>query len=91
MIISAWQRRGENDNDCDLHAYRAGVALSVCLLAAVPAQAATETVLHAFKGGKDGAVPEAGLIEMGGKLYGATAVGGGAKYCRQGSGAVCSR
>ncbi len=36
----------------------------------------TETVLHAFKGGRDGATPEAGLIAVGGKLYGTTAAGG---------------
>lgn len=34
-----------------------------------------ETVLHAFQGGSDGATPEAGLINVGGTLYGTT-VGG---------------
>ncbi len=38
----------------------------------------TETVLHDFQGGRDGAVPEAGVItDEAGNLYGITAAGGG--------------
>lgn len=36
-----------------------------------------ETVLHSFGKGTDGAAPEAGLIEVNGKLYGTTPAGGG--------------
>jgi uncharacterized repeat protein (TIGR03803 family) len=35
-----------------------------------------ETVLHAFKGGSDGAFPRAPLIEVNGTLYGTTSEGG---------------
>lgn len=35
-----------------------------------------ETVLHSFKGGTDGAFPEAGLLDVQGMLYGTTAEGG---------------
>jgi uncharacterized repeat protein (TIGR03803 family) len=43
-----------------------------------PAEAATETVLHNFKGGSDGASPHAGLIsDSTGALYGTTWRGGG--------------
>ena len=42
------------------------------------AAAATETVLHKFKGGSDGANPRAGLIsDSTGALYGTTLAGGG--------------
>jgi len=37
-----------------------------------------ETVLYSFKGGNDGIVPEGGLINVGGTLYGTTGYGGGA-------------
>jgi uncharacterized repeat protein (TIGR03803 family) len=40
----------------------------------------TETVLHAFKGGRDGALPLSSLILVGGNLYGTTSEGG-AKSC----------
>lgn len=36
----------------------------------------TETVLHAFQGGSDGAEPVGGLIDVGGVLYGLTTYGG---------------
>jgi uncharacterized repeat protein (TIGR03803 family) len=49
----------------------------------------TEAVLHSFKGGYDGAYPEAGLIADGkGNLYGTTQAGGGAAYCGGGCGTV---
>jgi uncharacterized repeat protein (TIGR03803 family) len=35
-----------------------------------------ETVLYRFKGGKDGAIPFSGVIEVNGALYGTTAKGG---------------
>jgi uncharacterized repeat protein (TIGR03803 family) len=35
-----------------------------------------ETILHHFKGGADGANPEAGLVEVNGTLYGTTYAGG---------------
>ena len=37
----------------------------------------SEKVLYAFKGGKDGGNPSAGLIDVNGTLYGTTAYGGG--------------
>lgn len=40
-----------------------------------------ETVLYAFKGGRDGAEPTAGLVEVNGTLYGTTAFGGSATKC----------
>lgn len=39
--------------------------------------AVVEKVIHAFKGGNDGANPVAQLIEVNGTLYGTTAIGGG--------------
>jgi uncharacterized repeat protein (TIGR03803 family) len=36
----------------------------------------TETVLHSFAGGSDGASPRAGVVRKGGKLYGTTYKGG---------------
>lgn len=50
-----------------------------CVAAAAlvtPAGAATETVLYSFKGGSDGENPEAGLVNLGGTLYGTTSAGG---------------
>jgi uncharacterized repeat protein (TIGR03803 family) len=37
----------------------------------------TETVLHSFTGGKDGAIPLARMIVLNGTLYGTTLLGGG--------------
>jgi uncharacterized repeat protein (TIGR03803 family) len=47
----------------------------------------TETVLHSFQGGNDGAVPTATLIaDASGALYGTTNDGGGAGACTSASG-----
>jgi uncharacterized repeat protein (TIGR03803 family) len=54
------------------------------------AGAATETVVYSFKGGSDGAVPKAGLINVTGTLYGTTEVGGGTGCGGVGCGAVFS-
>lgn len=49
----------------------------------------TEAVLYAFKGGKDGNVPQAGLIrDKKGNLYGTTFLGGGSQCKGSGCGAV---
>jgi uncharacterized repeat protein (TIGR03803 family) len=49
----------------------------------------TERVVYSFKGGKDGANPHAGLIAVGGKLYGTTQDGGVTSgYCEIGCGTV---
>lgn len=40
----------------------------------------TEQVLHVFLAGRDGALPETGLTELGGKLYGTTVYGGNPNY-----------
>ena len=37
----------------------------------------TEQVMHSFAGGRDGALPQAGLIDVNGTLYGTTVSGGG--------------
>ena len=67
---------------------------AVALLAASSsAWAAKETVLYSFKGGSDGESPAAGLINVGGTLYGTTAeggFGGRANYCTLGCGTVFS-
>lgn len=43
-----------------------------------------ETVLHTFSGGKDGALPVAGLIfDPSGNLYSTTSAGGGAANCQE--------
>jgi uncharacterized repeat protein (TIGR03803 family) len=49
-----------------------------------------ETVLHAFSGGTDGALPQAGLIDVNGLLYGTTQAGGGTGCQRNGCGTVFS-
>src|SRR5215470_12152293 len=58
--------------------------LAACLLAigltTLPAWAGTLKVLHNFTNGKDGNVPEAGVVmDLDGNLYGATILGGVAK------------
>ncbi|MGC2406755.1 MAG: choice-of-anchor tandem repeat GloVer-containing protein [Candidatus Cybelea sp.] len=50
----------------------------------------SETVLHSFTGGSDGAHPAAGLIDVNGTLYGATEYGGGAGCKKAGCGTVYS-
>lgn len=49
-----------------------------------------ETVLYNFKGHSDGERPEAGLIDVGGVMYGTTEHGGGSRYCSSGCGTVYS-
>ena len=46
-----------------------------------------ESVVYSFKGGNDGAYPYAGLINVGGTLYGTTSAGGSAN-CDGGCGTV---
>jgi uncharacterized repeat protein (TIGR03803 family) len=67
---------------------QAGCVAAALLAAAGPARAASETVVYAFQGGGDGAGPEAGLIDVGGALYGTTVNGGGAGACEGGCGTV---
>ncbi len=51
--------------------------------------AGVEAVVHSFNGyPDDGAVPSAGLINLGGALYGTTSGGGGSTHCAYGCGAV---
>ncbi len=40
-----------------------------------------ETILHRFRGGFDGAYPQAAVIELGGAIYGTTSAGGGDSSC----------
>jgi uncharacterized repeat protein (TIGR03803 family) len=49
-----------------------------------------ETVLHSFKGGKDGSHPAADLIMLSGTLYGTTTEGGGCTQFPEGCGTVFS-
>jgi len=60
------------------------------LAAASAAHAASEQGVYFFKGGKDGAFPVGGLINVGGTLYGTTASGGGSSNCENGCGTVFS-
>ncbi len=46
----------------------------------------TETVLHSFQAGNDGAIPVATLIADGRALYGTTQFGGGTTACKSASG-----
>jgi uncharacterized repeat protein (TIGR03803 family) len=54
------------------------------------AHAASYQSLYSFKGGSDGAYPYAGLIAVGGTLYGTTGVGGGNGCNLNGCGTVFS-
>jgi hypothetical protein len=66
----------------------AAVACAV-LIAASAAAAAQFTVLYGFKGGRDGANPQAGLImDRNGVLYGTTAEGGHSACAPNGCGTV---
>lgn len=49
----------------------------------------TEKLIHTFKGGRDGAVPVGGLIDVDGTLYGTTSAGG-TGTCGRGCGTVFS-
>lgn len=55
---------------------------------ALDPQSGTETVLHAFGGGKDGRYPSASLIHFRGILYGTTFQGGGSSCYGVGCGTV---
>jgi uncharacterized repeat protein (TIGR03803 family) len=55
---------------------------------AIPARAASYSVLYSFQGGTDGAYPVASLIEMSGKLYGTTTYGGNSR-CGYGADVGC--
>jgi uncharacterized repeat protein (TIGR03803 family) len=54
----------------------AGDVAVALLAAAAPARAASETIVYSFTGGSDGGLPSAGLINVGGTLYGTTEGGG---------------
>ena len=43
----------------------------------------TEDVMHSFAGGDDGTTPEAGLVDVGGTLFGSAAYGGASSNCGQ--------
>jgi uncharacterized repeat protein (TIGR03803 family) len=53
-----------------------GMALAICFFASSASYAATERILHRFKGGVDGAEPIADLLKVGNSLYGTTEYGG---------------
>jgi len=64
------------------------LALSAIALFASSAAASEAVVVYSFKGGSDGAEPQAGLIEVGGALYGTTFLGGTACGYEDGCGTV---
>lgn len=72
-------------------AWRSGAAIAVVMTVfasfAVPADAATEKVLYAFKGDVDGYGPRASLVDVKGNLYGTTSAGitSGTESCFSGS------
>ena len=41
-----------------------------------PVKAGSDTVLYSFTGGSDGALPEGGVMNLGGNLFGTTFAGG---------------
>ncbi len=49
-----------------------------------------EVVMHSFAGGADGAVPQSGLVDVGGILFGTAAYGGPSANCQFGCGVVYS-
>jgi uncharacterized repeat protein (TIGR03803 family) len=53
-----------------------GGASSAGTVFAVNPRTGTERVVYSFKGGSDGEAPFAGLIDVGGRLYGTTSAGG---------------
>jgi len=57
-----------------------------CAATALPAQAASYAVVYAFQGCGDGAQPQASLINVGGILYGTSAIGGSTKCSDQNGG-----
>jgi uncharacterized repeat protein (TIGR03803 family) len=59
---------------------RAGCIVASLSAATGVAHAASERVLYSFQGGRDGSDPIAGLIEIGGNLYGTTSSGGPGGY-----------
>ncbi|MGA2373577.1 MAG: choice-of-anchor tandem repeat GloVer-containing protein [Candidatus Korobacteraceae bacterium] len=56
------------------------ILVALAVLVAVPTQAQTLTVLHAFTGGGDGSQPYAGVNLIAGSLYGTTSYGGQGGY-----------
>jgi uncharacterized repeat protein (TIGR03803 family) len=57
--------------------YGGGTARLGAVFKLTPGSAYTETILHSFLGGTDGAYPYTGLLtDTNGALYGATAFGG---------------
>jgi len=75
---NSMQRRGWTSRIC-LQAGSVAMALAIVLaiIAILPAQAQTFTLLYGFKGKSDGGVPEAGLLrDAAGNLYGTTSQGG---------------
>jgi uncharacterized repeat protein (TIGR03803 family) len=49
---------------------------ALTILAALPAQSQTFTVLHNFTGGADGSRPQTGTVDAGGNFYGTAPLGG---------------
>lgn len=72
---------------------RTALAALMTIAVFAPAHAATERVLHRFRGGKDGAFPISDLLRVQSTLYGVTEFGGGgpcAEFGFKGCGTVYS-
>lgn len=65
-------------------AYEAGTVF------AIDRKSGAETIVHTFTGGADGNSPDAGLVQLGGLLYGTTELGGAESCGRSGCGTVYS-
>lgn len=76
MILHAWGNAVATGGYIVRLNSLAGVMLAAYACSGGGATAASLSVIYAFKGGADGAVPLARLIDVGGALYGTTASGG---------------
>jgi uncharacterized repeat protein (TIGR03803 family) len=74
---------GNSSSACGSSANSCGTVFAINL------KSGAERTVYAFKGGTDGFLPYAGLIEVNGTLYGTTGVGGSAN-CSEGCGTVYS-
>lgn len=65
-----------------------GACITGCGTVFTVTEGGRETIVYRFKGGKDGALPLAGLTATANALFGSTSSGGGSTRCGDGCGAV---